>query len=440
MESAGTPADHRPDIGAWAAVPRPARPVVRELLIHGPQTRTSLARSLGLSTGSLTRLTKPLVRTGLVVERGIVHHHENGRPTRPLDLAADDWHFLGVKLTADRVHAVRTDLRARVLDQAEEPLAERTPEAVGDQARRLMERLGRGQGPPVAAGFALGGSARPGRPAGEQRFDAPFLGWWDLPLERTFRERLGVPCVVRNDVAALAHSQHWFGAARGIADFALVTVGAGIGYALVVHGRLVPATEEDLVEFSHHVLDPGGPICPDGHRGCVVSYLSTQSVLSAAAHGLRRQVPLADVARLAREGDAVCENVTRQAGWAVGATAATIVNLTMVKTVVVTGEGVDLALAGERHIEGGLAHRRHRNRDGVTVSLLPHDFAEWARGGAVAAIRALVTDDGPGHPGHSAGLAGPSGPTGAAQGAAPPPGARNAVSAWAVGSGASSGT
>src|SRR5690606_20242668 len=103
-------------------------------------------------------------------------------------------------------------------------------------------------------------------PTGEV-FDAPFLGWWGVTPQPLLERSMGIPCGVRNDVLALAHSHHWFGAARGLSDFALVTMGAGIGYALCVRGHMVLTGEEDLLEFSHHILDPGGPMCVEGHRG-----------------------------------------------------------------------------------------------------------------------------------------------------------------------------
>ncbi|WP_129843472.1 ROK family transcriptional regulator [Streptomyces sp. RFCAC02] len=393
MHAVSSPGGDRPTIGVWEAVSRPARPVIREVLVNGPLTRTTLARTLGLSTGSLTRLTKPLVGSGLLVERGIVHDPVNGRPTRPLDIVARDHHFLGVKLTSDHMHGVITDLRAEVVAEHSEPLGERTPGAVARQARALAQRLARTGAPPVAAGFTMGGNPSAGaRPAPSPLFDAPYLDWRRVPVESVLNDAIGIPCVVRNDVSALAHSQRWFGVARGLSDFALVTVGAGVGYALCLHGRIVETTEDDLVEFSHHVLDPGGPMCPAGHRGCVSAYLSTASVLAAASHGLRRPVTLEEIVRGAREGDAVCAGVVREAGWALGATVAAVAGLTTVRTVVVAGESVDVARAGRRDIDRGIGERRLRGHRSLSIPMLSSSFTEWARGGAVEAIRAFVVE------------------------------------------------
>ncbi|RMI44151.1 ROK family transcriptional regulator [Streptomyces triticirhizae] len=393
--SAARQASPRPDLDLWGTVTPAARPVVRELVVNGPQTRTHLARALGLSGGSLTRLTKPLVEAGLVAERNVAHDPDNGRPTRPLDIAGEGHRFLGVKLTADHLYGVVTDLRARVLAEHDEPLGERDPEAVAALARDLLERLRADDVRPQAVGLGLGGHPRPGDgsgahgPGGEV-WDAPFLGWRGVPVTRVVQRATGLPTVVSNDVAALARSHHWFGAGRGHHDFALVTVGAGIGYALVLDGHTHPLSAVDLGEFSHHVLDPGGPLCPDGHRGCVAAYLSTPSVLATAAQGLRRRVTLGEVAALARDGDPLCAGVARLAGWALGAVAGSIANLTGVKTVIAAGEGVELVGAARQEVARGIRERRHRDHGALEVSLQPDTFTEWARGAAVAAIRAFV--------------------------------------------------
>ncbi|WP_049572568.1 ROK family transcriptional regulator [Nonomuraea sp. SBT364] len=378
----------------WDALPDAARSIVKELIIHGPQSRTALAKTLHLSTGSLTRLTKPMVDAGLLIEGDVVHDPVNGRPTRPLDVAAANHPFLGLKLTADQVHAVITDLRAGVVAARDEPIADHSPEAVCRQARRLLDELSAGAGLSriVAAGVAIGGDARSSAQVGRERLvDAPFLGWRQVALEPMMERALGVPCVVENDVAALAHQHHWFGAGRGLRDFALVTIGAGIGYALIVHDHLVAATEADLGMFGHLVVNPGGPMCPEGHRGCASAYLASESVENAAGQGLRRAVPYAEVMRLAADGDPVCLTVVREAAAALGRLIAHITTMSMVKTVVLAGEGVELARVGKDDLERALTANRRDVPGSVHVVAEADDFREWARGGAVVAIQSFVT-------------------------------------------------
>lgn len=81
------------------------------MLTHGPLSRTELARRLGLSRPSLTRLTKPLIDEGLFVESGSRYEPRTGRAVRPLDVAAEQRHFTGVNLTGHDLTAVLTTMR-----------------------------------------------------------------------------------------------------------------------------------------------------------------------------------------------------------------------------------------------------------------------------------------------------------------------------------------
>ncbi|GAB2957843.1 ROK family transcriptional regulator [Nonomuraea fastidiosa] len=374
----------------WDTLPDAARSIVKELIIHGPQSRTALAKTLHLSTGSLTRLTKPLVDAGLLVERDVVHDPVNGRPTRPLDVAAAEHRFLGLKLTADRIHAVITGLRAEVIAAKDEPIDDHDPEAVCRQARRLLDELT--GAPVVGAGVTIGGNGRAAtQVGGELLVDAPYLGWHQVELRPLMERALGVPCAVTNDVAALAHQHHWFGPGRGLRDFALVTIGAGIGYALIQHDHLVAAAEADLGMFGHLVLDPGGPPCPEGHRGCPTAYLASRSVEMAAGLALRREVGYDEVMRLAASGERSCRTLVRESGRALGRLIALVATISLVKTVILAGEGVELARVAKDDLDAALTEHRRGLPGSVEVVIEDDDFREWARGGAVVAIQSFVT-------------------------------------------------
>jgi predicted NBD/HSP70 family sugar kinase len=372
---------------AWRSLPRAAQPVLRELVVRGPQSRTALARRLGLSPGSLTRLAKPLMETGLVVERAVAHDPVHGRPTRPLEVVAEGLHFLGFKITADGVYGVLTDLRARVVARESAPLMDLSPATVIAQIGELADTLVATRGrPPVAAGLTLGGDGHAPTPVGgSELLDSGLLGWEQVPLRRLASERLGISCVLENDVTALAHLQG-FGDAGDTPDFALLSIGDGVGYALTVHGRPVRITEADIGLFGHQRLAQDGPLCPAGHRGCAVSYITTRAVVMAAAQGLGRFPAYEEVLDLAAAGDPVCSQAVRQAAWALGVLIATISANTTVKTVTLAGESAGIADAARADLESGITARRG-SPEGITITVMQHDFHEWARGAAVVAIR-----------------------------------------------------
>ena len=129
---------------SWLPLRAGERAVGIEVLVHGPLSRSELARRLGLSAGSLTRLTKPLIASGLLVEVAegadspAVRH---GRPSQPLDIVADSWSFAGFKITQDMVYGVVTTLRSKVVASIDRPLTTHDPTEVADLVAELTKEF-----------------------------------------------------------------------------------------------------------------------------------------------------------------------------------------------------------------------------------------------------------------------------------------------------------
>ncbi|AEE46843.1 ROK family transcriptional regulator [Cellulomonas fimi] len=367
--------------------------VALEVLLRGPLSRAELARRLDLSQPTLTRLTKDLVRRGLLVESDARPGPAVGRPSQPLDVDATSHHFVGVNLAVGTAHAVLVDLRGTVVATSSADLPQDAPEAVvavvGDLADAVVAAAPAGTvlaGVPTGLGVSLGGHS----PDGTTVHLAPFLGWHDVPLGALVRERTGLPTVVENDVAALASAEHWFGAGRDARTFAVVTVGAGVGYGLVVHDRLVRHADMGLGLVGHFPLDPNGPLCPEGHRGCAGAMLTTEALEAEAAVALRRPVTSTELLDLARDGDPAARRIVDDAGRALGRLVAAVANLTMPDLVVLTGEGVDLAVVADGALRAALAADRNPKATPVDLVVEPGDFSQWARGAAVVAIQDYV--------------------------------------------------
>jgi DNA-binding transcriptional ArsR family regulator len=86
----------------WPPQTGAARAVALEVLLHGPLSRTDIARRLDLSQGSLTRLSSPLIEAGLLFEVAPESNGRTDRRKRPLDIAAESHHFVGIKLTGEQ--------------------------------------------------------------------------------------------------------------------------------------------------------------------------------------------------------------------------------------------------------------------------------------------------------------------------------------------------
>ncbi|GAA1809268.1 ROK family transcriptional regulator [Agromyces neolithicus] len=372
-----------------AEVSGSARELAREVLIHGPISRAELGRRLGLSPASLTRLSKPFLDRGWFIEASETLQGATGRPAKPLDVQVDSRRFVGVKVTGESAFGVITDLRAGALGQGERSLDGHEVDAVVDSVVDLVARLRDGDGDAVEVsglGVSIGGNVADQRVVTR----APFLGWRDVALADRLERELGIPVTVENDVTALTTAEQWFGAVRGRPAFAVVTIGAGVGYGLVMHDRVVTTADSGLGLGGHLPLDPNGPLCIDGHRGCSTAMLSIPSISLQLGIALGREVDYDEVLRLAEEGNPLAVSVTAAAGRALGRMMATIANIAMVDTIVLSGEGVGLwNLIGDL-ARAALAEDRDPDATPVEIHVDDAGFVSWARGAAAVAIQAAL--------------------------------------------------
>ncbi|RUR03089.1 ROK family transcriptional regulator [Labedella endophytica] len=362
-----------------------ARELAREILVNGPVTRSALGRRLQLSPSSLTRLARMLTDAGFVVEGAEIGDRALGRPVRPLDVRLDLGVVVGVKLTGDAVTVVATDLRAKVLRQAVQPITDREPSVVVALVRRVVGEVAEGERL-LAIGVGLGGVVD----ADGVVVRAPYLGWSGVALRDLLDVDDGTLVVIENDLLALTRAVHWFGAGRGLRDFALVTVGAGVGYGLVLDDRVVSRPDSGVGLAGHIPLDPAGPACELGHRGCSSAMLTIGGITGEVGRRLGRAVGYTEALALARDGDADAAHVVVASGAALGRLLALVANLTSVTEIVVSGEGVALLDAAGPAVRTALDRDRDPLASPVQLTVDRAGFDEWARAAAASAIQSLV--------------------------------------------------
>ncbi|SDR09140.1 Sugar kinase of the NBD/HSP70 family, may contain an N-terminal HTH domain [Curtobacterium sp. UNCCL20] len=371
---------------AWPAMPEGSRLALREILIHGVLSRAEIARSLGLSRASLTRAMRTLVANRMVVEIGTDVRGATGRPSELLQTSAGEWEFLGVKLTKDRVYAAVTDLGGRVLALHEEAIVSPAPEDLADQVAGVADRL-RAVHPAICAtGVSLPGDVV-SRGGVSIVASSQFLGWQDVPFADLLRERTGLTVFTANDVHALTAKEHWLGAGAGRRSMVLVTVGEGLGLGLIANGQVSTGAHGRLGRIGHLPVLGGGPDCGIGHAGCASSYLPSPVIVRNSGH---EGATYDEVVELARSGDARAIRAFEDAGRALGVVLASAVLIADPSAIVLTGDGLpvyDLARASvDEALRGALAPYT----EAVAIEVQPFEFSEWARAGAVFAIRRLL--------------------------------------------------
>lgn len=368
--------------------------VFTTILTRGPISRIDVARAAGLSQGAVTKAVIPMLAAGLVSD-----HHDSlrdgqpGRPANPLSVVPESLIFLGIKVNADELIGVATDLTTGILATSHHPLENTAFDDVADAlvtvADRLIVLLGDRAERLACVGIAVSGDVD--TQAGVVRASA-LMGWQSLALGPVLEERLGIRVVVENDVRALTIGEHWFGVGVGTASFAIVTIGRGIGSGIHVNGEVVEGAYGVAGEIGHLPLTSPDKICSCGRRGCVEAVASSAAIVAAASEGRRGpRLSIADVVELAHHGDPLAVRAFEEAATVVGTAIATLVNLTGPELVIIGGEAVSDFDLFDENLRAAFAAHTFGAAVNCRIVIRPHTFEDWARGASAAAIRSVVS-------------------------------------------------
>lgn len=278
------------------------------------------------------------------------------------------------------------DERGRVHEAAVKPTPVADgPDAVVDAIRELAGGLLTRAPDARAVGVAVPGVVV--ESTGTVR-TAANLGWEDVPIGPLLAEALGREVVVCHDVRAAALAEGVLGAARDARDYLLLTLGTGVGAAVVLDGRPYTGARGLGGELGHTVVDPGGTRCACGARGCLEIYASAGGLARRYSELGGGSVSALEVGRRAASGEAVAARVWRQALEALALALANYVTLLDPELVVIGG---GMAGAGEERLFGPLGELLDQRLTlGAPPPVVPARLGEDAGrcGAAIAAWQA----------------------------------------------------
>ncbi len=122
--------------------------------------------------------------------------------------------------------------------------------------------------------------------SGMLRKSANLAGWEDYPVRDEIERRLGARVVLENDANVAALGEQWLGAARGVPNMAVVTLGTGIGGGIVLGGKIWHGMNGMAGEFGHVILEPEGYACGCGSSGCAEQYASASAIMRMAREAI----------------------------------------------------------------------------------------------------------------------------------------------------------
>ncbi len=241
-----------------------------------PVSRAHLVQVSGLNKSTVGSLLAQLQSWGFVKESG-VSEPRPGRPGALIDVNPEAGRLIGAEIGIGFVSVVVADLKARVVwrRKIETARGQDVPATPQDQAQVLKQAESLVQeaiqqataGGTRLFGIGLGVPGLVDHATGTLLF-APNLKWSNVPLRDMWQKCFGVPVVVENEANAAALGEWMLGVGRQVDNFVYLSAGVGLGGGLMINGKLYGGRGGFAGEIGHMTLDPDGPPCNCGSRGC----------------------------------------------------------------------------------------------------------------------------------------------------------------------------
>ena len=187
-------------------------------------------------------------------------------------------HAIGIDIGGTKIAGALVTESGEIIAEDRRPTPAGDPAAITDLVVSMIERLSAGH-EIVAAGVAAAGFID-----AEQStvYYAPNINWRNEPFRARLQERVPLDITIDNDANAAGWAEYRFGAGRGVHDMTMLTIGTGVGGAIVTEGRLFRGGFGAGAELGHLRLVPDGLPCGCGAKGCIEQYGSGRALLRMA--------------------------------------------------------------------------------------------------------------------------------------------------------------
>lgn len=268
-------------------------------------------------------------------------------------------HAIGIDIGGTKIAGALVDEQGTIIRSDRQPTTPGDTRAIEDAVVAMVQGLAEGE-EVVAAGVAAAGFIDA---AQSTVYYAPNINWRNEPFRDKLEARLDLPIIIENDANAAGWAEFRYGAGRPYTDMVTLTIGTGVGGAIVANDRLFRGGFGAGAELGHLRFVPDGLPCGCGAHGCIEQYGSGRALLRianefadaggiglglAAARAHKGKLSGKEVSRLIEDGDGGALAALRQVGGALGQACASL-GAVLDPQVFVFGGGV--AAAGELLLE-----------------------------------------------------------------------------------------
>jgi predicted NBD/HSP70 family sugar kinase len=311
----------------------------------GPLSRADLAREAGLSRSTVSVAIADMLARGLIVEGDEVRLPGRGRPSTLVALTPNAGIAIGIDFGYRHVRGVIADLSHRILGASEVRLdVDYSIDAGLEAVDTIIDGLIGEAGVPRDRLIGIGvGIPCPTDLSGAATRSAIIPNWSGVRLADMLTARYQLPVHVENESRIAAWGEVVWGAARGVSDFIYLKLHSGVGGAVFVNGVGVVGCHGGAGEIGHISLDPQGPICRCGNRGCLEVYAGIPAVLQQLSP-VHPGIGLSDLLALYRDEDPSVRRIVLEVAEKVGQAAGMLCNALNPELLLIGGS---LAALGE---------------------------------------------------------------------------------------------
>lgn len=288
------------------------RSVMRVLQQHGPCSRADMTRRLGVTAPTISKAVSSLLR-GRMLEEFDSKQDGVGRPARQLRLATETAQVIGLVIDAQHCHLVSAGLDGQLhhgsLCGFETP---KTYRSLISKVVKSFAQVSNGRSvETLGLGISMPGLIDYRQQQGLLSPNVPITNGQSLARDLT--EKLGIGCVMLQESHSLCLAQHHYGDteggnSRGLDNFVMLDIGAGLGMGVMAGGRVLTGHSGLAGELGHLPRIPDGRACGCGKRGCLETVSCDSALAWLVSLRIGRSVGIDEIVQLAQSGELSVED------------------------------------------------------------------------------------------------------------------------------------
>jgi predicted NBD/HSP70 family sugar kinase len=254
-------------------------------------SQAEIAKALQLQPSTVLRITADFIQEELIVQMGLgKSNSKGGRRATLLELNKEGAFAVGVDLNSEEIIAVIMNFVGAVVGEIRKPCPSdrgsvKVMEVLKEAIQELLASHSSSVGKIVGIGVSVPGKVNSHE--GMSLYAVNFKDWHNVPIARKLEEDFQLPVYIEHDMRSMAFGEMWFGKAHG--NMLCLGLRDGVGLGLVLNGELYRGSNQAAGDFGHVIVEPDGPQCSCGRKGCLETLASEKAILKKVRDYARRE-------------------------------------------------------------------------------------------------------------------------------------------------------